>query len=139
MKYFDRERIQEIFDKFHFSFFYLLFIDDFNIHRNNYRILKAFYLTSITLFYQKRCKIINVFTLILESYDVKIDNIIAFIVKSIQRINSDVDMIINKKIVFVYAFKLTLINDIFQQVNNDEFLHYFERKECRSCYYSKKK
>ena len=52
--------------------------------------------------------------------------------------NSDVDIIINKKIVFVYAFELTLINNMFQQINNNEFLHHFARKECRSCYYSKK-
>ena len=89
--------------------------------------------------YQKRRKIVNVFTLIFESHDVKINDVIAFIVRLIRRMNSDVDMIINEKIVFICAFKLILINDIFQQVNNNEFLHHFARKECRSCYYSKKK
>ena len=83
MKYFDREKIQEIFDKFHLSFFYFLFIDDFDVHRNNYRFLKAFYLTLTTLSYQKRRKVVNVFTLTFESHDVKVDDVIAFIVKSI--------------------------------------------------------
>ena len=45
--------------------------------------------------------------------------------------NSGVDMIINKEIVFVCAFKLTLINDMFQQINNNKFLHHFTRRECR--------
>ena len=137
MKYFDREKIQKIFNKFHFSFFYFLFIDDFDVHRNNYRFLKAFYLTLKILFYQKRRKIVNVFTLILESHDIKSDNVIAFIIKLIQRMNNDVDMIINEKIVFIYAFELTLIDNMSQQINNNEFFHHFARKKCQLCYYLK--
>ena len=138
MEYFGRERIQEIFDKSHLLFSYLLFIDDFDVHQNNYRFLKAFYLTSATLFYQKRRKVVNVFTLTLESHEIKVDDVIAFIVKSIRRMNSGVDMIINKEIVFVCAFELTLIDDMPQQVSNDEFFHHFARRECRSCYCLKK-
>ena len=52
--------------------------------------------------------------------------------------NNDVDMIINEKIVFIYTFELILIDDIFQQINNDEFFHHFARKECRSYYYFNK-
>ena len=51
--------------------------------------------------------------------------------------NNDVNMIINEEIVFICAFELTLINNMFQQINNDEFLHHFARKECQLCYYSK--
>ena len=53
--------------------------------------------------------------------------------------NNNVDMIINKEIVFVCAFKLILINDMFQQISNGEFLHHFVRKKCRSCYCLKEK
>ena len=88
--------------------------------------------------YQERCKVVNIFTLTFKSHEIKINNVIAFIIKLIRCMNNDVDIIINEEIVFVYAFKLTLINDMSQQINNDEFLHHFARKECRSCYYSKK-
>ena len=66
------------------------------------------------MFYQKRRKIINVFTLTFKSHDVKIDDVITFIVRSIRRMNNDIDMIINEEIMFIYVFKLTLINNMFQ-------------------------
>ena len=74
MKYFDRKHIAKAFNN-QISFLYLLFINDFEIHRNIYRILKTFYFISIYLSYEKRRKIINIFTLILNSHDVNLKTI----------------------------------------------------------------
>ena len=53
MKYYNCERLSKIFNKFHFLLSYLLFIDDFNVHRNNYRFFKIFYFTFAALSYKE--------------------------------------------------------------------------------------
>ena len=75
MQYFEHKHIAKTFNNYT-SFSYLLFINDFEIYRNMYRAFKAFYFISIYLFYEKRRKIINVFILILNSYDVNLKTII---------------------------------------------------------------
>ena len=62
---------------------YLLFIDDFEIYKNIYKALKVFYLIFIYLNYEKRKKFVNVFTLILKSYNVKLNNIMKIFIKFI--------------------------------------------------------
>ena len=76
IEYFDKEYVVEVFNQFYVFFFYFLFVDDFEIHRNMYRFFKAFYLILICLFYKKRRKIINVFILILNFYDVDMKNVV---------------------------------------------------------------
>jgi hypothetical protein len=44
---------------------FILYIDDFGIHRNMYRALKGFYFPSACLDYQEQWKIFNEFTLTL--------------------------------------------------------------------------
>lgn len=51
-------------------------MDDFGIYRNVYRPLKAFYWTLLSLPYEERRKIANIFTLSLGLYGAEIDDIV---------------------------------------------------------------
>ena len=74
MQYFECKYIAKIFDNY-ISFSYFLFIDDFGIYRNMYRVLKAFYFILFYFSYEKRRKIVNVFILTLNSHDVNLKTI----------------------------------------------------------------
>ena len=112
MNYYNREKLSKLFDKFYFSLFYLLFIDDFDVHRNNYCSFKTFYLTTAILNYKERRKIVNVFTLTLRSYETKIENIIKSISKFIRCLNKKVNLIINDETKFICSFNILLLNDM---------------------------
>ena len=129
-----RERLSEAFGKPHLSLPYLLFIDDFGVHRNNYRSLKAFYLTPAALSYKERRKVANVFTLTLGPHGAKIEDIIGSISKSMRRLDRGVDLIINGEAKFVCAFGIALLGDMPQQAHNGGFLHHSARMGCRTCY-----
>ncbi len=93
---------------------YLLFINNFNIYRNIYCVLKAFYLILVYLVYKKQQKIINIFTLTLESYRTKLKIVINFFFKSIRQLNCNItNLKINKKSISIYIFAIKLIEDIF--------------------------
>ena len=77
---------------------YLLFIDDFEIHRNIYRALKTFYLIPVYLNYQERRKLANVFILLLNSHETKIENIVKVFSKSIRKLDDEVNFDINGNI-----------------------------------------
>lgn len=54
IEYFDRQYVENFFFIRHVSLLYFLFIDDFDVHRNIYRILKVFYLISTNLYDKER-------------------------------------------------------------------------------------
>jgi len=95
-------------------FSYFFFIDDFEIYRNNYCSLKTFYFILVALIYKKQRKIANIFTFTLKSYEVKIENIVEFIFKFIRNLNREIDLTINKKIIFVCAFEIILLDNMLQ-------------------------
>ena len=61
---------------------------------------------------------INIFTFILEFYKMNIKNIVIFIFKFIENLDRKINFTINKKIIFVCAFKIILFNNILQQIYN---------------------
>ncbi|PYH97238.1 hypothetical protein BO71DRAFT_142846 [Aspergillus ellipticus CBS 707.79] len=62
---------------------FLLFIDDFGVHRNMYKALKAFYLTPAGLTYRERRYLDNSFTLTLGPYGAKMEDSIQVFKKEI--------------------------------------------------------
>ena len=84
VSYFDREYIQNNFVNINIFLFYLLFINDFDVYKNMYKILKIFYLISANLTFYKRRKIINVFTFIFELHEIALKNVINVIAKLIR-------------------------------------------------------
>ena len=70
------------------SFPYLLFVDDFGIHRNMYRALKAFYLIPACLSYDERRKLANVFTITLGPHGANLDDVIESIRQPIQELDA---------------------------------------------------
>ncbi len=93
-------------------YLFIFFINNFKIYRNNYCFFKIFYFIFVALIYKKQYKITNIFTFILEFYKIKIKNIVESIFKSIQNLNKEIDLIINRKIIFICAFKISLFNNI---------------------------
>ena len=112
IEYFDKKYVVEIFNKSHIFFSYLLFIDEFEIHRNMYRFLKIFYLISICLLYRERWKIVNTFTLTLKSYDVDMKNVVETIRKSIQELNICLKIKINDILEQVCAYNMIFLDDM---------------------------
>ena len=119
--YFDREMLAEVFDKPHIFFLYFLFIDDFSVHRNIYCVLKTFYFISTCLSYKKRRKIVNVFTLILNSHEINFDEIMKFFNKHFRQLNRKMNLIINATSHIMCAFIIVFLNDMSQQANNKDF------------------
>ena len=81
--YFNRDYLEIIITKSSFYLFYLFFIDDFEIYKNIYYALKAFYFILIYLNYVKRRKLANVFILFLKFYNVNIKNVVRIFYKFI--------------------------------------------------------
>ena len=111
MKYFRREYIIKNFNNYTF-FSYLLFINNFKIYRNIYRILKGFYFILAYLSYEEWRKIINIFILILSFHGVDIKAVIEAFNKSIKEINRDLKITVNKEIEKLYAFNIIFFSDI---------------------------
>ena len=135
---YDRNYLKMFCTRSHVFFSYILFIDDFDVHRNMYRALKAFYMISVCLSYEKRRIIANVFILTLESHEVKMNDVIEGFFKFIQKLNRGVNLKINEHFEFVCVFAMILINDMSQQADNDDFLRHSTDKECRICFCIKK-
>ena len=98
----------------HVSFSYILFIDDFDVHRNMYRALKVFYMIFVCLSYKKRRIIANVFILTLKSHEVKMNDVVKNFFKFIQKLNKEINLKINEHFEFVCVFAMIFINDMSQ-------------------------
>ena len=83
MIYYNRENFEIFAIYFHIFISYFLFINNFKIYHNIYRVLKFFYLIFTYLNYEKRKKFENIFILFLDSHDEKINEIMKNFNKSI--------------------------------------------------------
>ena len=81
IKMYNKKYFENIFTKKMMSFSFFLFIDDFEIYRNMYKTLKNFYWTFLSLSYWNWKKIVNVFILILNFHEIKIENFVNAITK----------------------------------------------------------
>ena len=132
--HFDRNHVKRFFSQIHLFFIYLLFIDEFEVHRNMYRSFKTFYLIFANLSYERKRKIVNVFTLILESHDVAFENVVKIFFKNIRQLNRNFVLFVNDIEIEICFFVMKLIDDMFQQIENEEFVHHNAQKECRFCF-----
>ena len=139
VQYFDREHFAKVFNKSYISLSYLLFIDDFEIHKNIYRALKIFYLISVCLSYVERRKMTNVFTLTLSFHDANVQDVMKVFSKSIRQLDRDVELVVNKERKIVCAFTMIFFEDMSQQANNANFFHHNVNLSCRTCLCSKSK
>ena len=112
--YFNREMLVEIFDKSHIFFSYFLFINDFDVHRNMYRAFKTFYFISTCLFYKKRRKIVNVFTLILDFHEINFNEVMKFFDKHFRQLNCEINLIINAASHIMCVFIIIFLNHMSQ-------------------------
>ena len=131
--HFGRKRLQAFVTKPHISLPYLLFVDDFGVHRNMYRALKAFYLIPACLDYQERRKLANVFTLSLGPHGAKIEEVVEAFSKPIRILDSGVDLEINGNMEAVWSFAMSFLGDMPQQADNAGFMRHTAKMGCRTC------
>ena len=136
VEHFGRDHVAEAFGN-HISFPYLLFIDDFGIHRNMYRALKAFYLIPACLSYEERRKIANVFTLTLGPHGANLTDVIEAFGRPIRQMDRGMEMTINGETERVCAFNIAFLGDMPQQADNGGFLRHNAKMGCRTCRCSK--
>ena len=120
------------------SLSFILFIDDFDVHRNMYWVLKAFYWILTCLPYLKWQRVINVFTLSLGPYEAKMEDMIDIFSKSIQKLNWECVMTVNEEEVIICAFIMILTGNMSQQVNSEGFLQHSACMNCHTCFCFKK-
>lgn len=113
----------------------ILFIDDFPVHRNMYRSLKAFYWIPASLPYHERRKIANVFTLTLGPHGADLKDVIRCLEDSCAELAKgtwidDVGRV-------VCAFPMLLVGDMPQQADNSGFLRHNAIYGCRQCFCTK--
>ena len=133
IKHFDKKQFAKVFNRSHISFSYLLFIDDFQIHRNIYCTLKTFYFILAYLFYFEQKKIINVFILTLKFYEIQLKDVVKVFRKLLKKLNIKLKININDQNHIVCAFVMTFLKDMSQQADNDEFFQYNAKKSCCTC------
>ena len=131
--YFDRKYI-EIFFCFQFFIVVFFFIDVFDVHRNMYRFLKIFYLIFANFFYEKRRKFANVFIFIFDFHETVFDDIVKKNFKSIRKFDRDLNFEINEKMIEMCSYVMNLIDDMFQQIENENFSYHNAQKNCRICF-----
>ena len=132
--HFGREHMEAFLSKPHISLPYLLFVDDFGVHRNMYRAFKAFYLIPACLPYEERRKLANVFTLTLGPHGAKINDVVEAFRKPVEQLDHGIELEINGEDEAIWAFGMTLLGDMPQQADNGGFLRHTAKRGCRTCY-----
>ena len=99
-----------------------------------YRFLKAFYLISANFFYEERRKLANVFILIFDFHDAILNNVVKIFFKFIRELDRNFNIEINEKKIEMCLYVMTLIDDMSQQVENEDFSHHNAQKSCRICF-----
>ena len=133
IEHFDREQLAEAFSRPHISFPYLLFIDDFGVHRNMYRALKAFYLIPACLSYSERRKVANVFTLTLGPHGAQLKDVVEAFRKPLKELDTGLEMNINGQDHTVCASVMAFLGDMPQQADNGGFSRHNAERGCRTC------
>lgn len=132
-----REYLEKIVTKPHTFLPYLLFIDDFGVHRNMYRALKAFYIIPVCLSYAERRKVANVFTLTLGPHGAEMKDVVEGFRKPIRKLDRGLNMEVNGSIETVLSFVMTFLGDMPQQADNGGFFRHSAKHGCRTCFCSK--
>ncbi|KAL8755627.1 MAG: hypothetical protein Q9184_004742 [Pyrenodesmia sp. 2 TL-2023] len=114
---------------------FALFVNDFGIHRNSYRALKAFYWIPSALPYDERRKLSNVFTLTLGPHGASMEDVVEAFYRDFRTLDRGGHLMeINGEEVSVCAFSIMLIGDMPQQADNSGFMRHSARFGCRSCF-----
>ena len=113
---------------------FMLFIDDFGVHRNMYKALKGFYLSPATLSYSNRRRLANHYTISLGPHGVSVDDMVDSFCSEFQSLDRGMTMEVHGQARTVCAFVLGLTGDMPQQAANGGFLSHQGTFGCRSCY-----
>ena len=130
---FDCEFTMKQFRCISISFF--IFIDDFELYRNNYRIFMKVYIIVAALIFKKRTRRINVFSFILESHDSNFADVIK-VIRFFVLLNENIKVLINEQKIFFCIFILIYIDDMSQQQKNFDFKSQETTLKCRFCFIS---
>ncbi|PYH93714.1 hypothetical protein BO71DRAFT_278728, partial [Aspergillus ellipticus CBS 707.79] len=113
---------------------FLLFIDDFGVHRNMYKALKAFYLTPAGLTYRERRYLDNSFTLTLGPHGAKMEDSIQAFKKEIWTLSQGFYAYLYGVRTVITASIIAFTGDMPQQAKNSGAQSYSAEFGCRTCY-----
>lgn len=113
---------------------FLLFIDDFGVHRNMYRAIKAFYAIPAGLGYNERRKLSNTYVLTLGPHGADPQTTIASFNKQLEELDRGSVINVGGIPHRVCSFVLAFTGDMPQQAANGGFLTHNAVRGCRSCY-----
>ncbi|RDW84612.1 hypothetical protein BP6252_02202 [Coleophoma cylindrospora] len=112
---------------------FILFVDDFGVHRNMYRALKGFYITPACLPYHERRKPGNEFTLTLGPHGASMTDIVTNLEPGLVALAHGKTLRINGAEVMVKAFPIVLTGDMPQAADNSGFMRHNAERGCRAC------
>jgi len=112
---------------------YVLYVDDFGIHRNMYRVFKAFYLTPANLSYPDRHKVANTFTFSLSPHGASLDDVANLLEPCWLALHRGVNVDIHGKETLLIGFPLLVTGDTLQQSDNAGLRGHNAEKGCRFC------
>lgn len=112
----------------------LLFIDDFGIHHNMHRSLKAFYITLAGLPYSAWSKVANVLTLTLGPHGAQMADVVSSFKEEFKELMTGKWVLHDGDMTFVNINVLALTADMPQQATNSGSLSHQAKIGCRSCY-----
>lgn len=113
---------------------FMLFIDDFGVHRNMYKALKGIYLSPACLPYSERRRVHHQYTVTLGPHGARTADVVDSIADSFQQLERGVSMDVHGRRIRVCAFVMGLTGDMPQQAANSGFRSHKARVGCRTCY-----
>ena len=116
-----------------------MFMNDFGIHRNMYRVLKKFNWIPACLPYEKRRKLANVFTLTLGPHDAESDIMIDSFAKHMKNLNKGTSMHIESQVNFICAYTMNFLSDMPAQADSAGMMRHTAKFGCRRCFCFKEK
>ena len=116
------------------SLLFFLFINDFGIHRNMYRVIKGFYIIPACLLFDERRKPANVFTFTLGPYEASFRDVVNNISFGLDTLGLGVELDINSIFTIVKAFSIMLTGDMLQAADCSGFIRHNAAKGCRACF-----
>jgi predicted small metal-binding protein len=133
LQIFDREYFSSQLKQKIKSFSIIIFVDDFDLYKNMYKILTNVYVVSVELSAWKRQKNNNYYTTILDLHDCDFNNIMNCFHNNLKNINHDCVMKIREQKKIVWASVITWLDDIKQQQVFAKFLSSRVTYVCRYC------
>ena len=115
-----------------FSLSYFLFLNDFDLYRNNYRNFMSIYMIFVAFNFNERMRRINVFSLTLEPHESNLNDVLN-ILSSLHNLNQRFVILDLSQSIRICIFSLVTTENMSQQQTNAKFKSQNANLNCRFC------